>query len=560
MDLAACLKPFAVTSVCDAAKGKTEKFRTSLCSYEMMIRSRNCADSQEGNMQIWLGVKDFAKIEEAKVCLGDYVLFVGQNNSGKTFLMQLIQGVLEKLPDLIDKRCLKTLLSEEKDAYSLYVISNENISQLTDRLNKKLRTEKEKLVKEIFQKNIPIGDLYIDLRLKADSAYKIFVVEPKKDYKKYIDEIIEPVTFAGVLESMLSTEVEKICVLDYVDLKNNKLRTISMSSAFSSSLSDVGSAALRGPMRDIMRSNSLFFPASRTGLLLLYRDFFLNKADRTISYKIGSGQALEKSQDHGGLTKPVYEFLRFLQGFSENESFKEAFKDELQFFEDNVINGHISADEQRTFLYKSKDNGTEVPMYLASSMINEVAPIAMALSGGNYYDRLIIDEVESSIHPEKQFELVRFFNRLVRKRRKLIISTHSDSFVSKMNNLYIFSHHNQRLCQEILDIRNNMGLKTNCKNSFDYLDYIDEFDAEGHEKLAKELKAMQQLRTKLGLTSQDLIDPGSVLVYEFVLQDNGKSIVKEVPGDEKRGFQFDLFASSALKLYDEALEIGELLG
>ena len=74
------------------------------------------------------------------------------------------------------------------------------------------------------------------------------------------------------------------------------------------------------------------------------------------------------------------------------------------------------------------------------------------------------------------------------------------------------------------------------------------------------MKAMQTLRTRLGLTSQDLIDPGSVLVYEFVLQDNGKSIVKEVPGDEKRGFQFDLFASSALKLYDEALEIGELLG
>ena len=273
----------------------------------------------------------------------------------------------------------------------------------------------------------------------------------------------------------------------------------------------------------------------------------MNKADRTISYNIGNGRAWAKSQNYGGLTKPVYEFLRFLQGFYENESFKEAFKDELQFFEDNVINGHISADKQSTFLYRSKDDKTEVPMYLASSMINEVAPIAMALSGGNYYERLIIDEVESSLHPEKQFELVRFFNRLVRKRRKL-------------NNLYILSHYNQRLCQEIVDIRNNMGLKTNCKNSFDYLDYIDELDDKGHEKLAKELKAMQTLRTRLGLTSQDLIDPGSVLVYEFVLQDNGKSIVKEVPGDEKRGFQFDLFASSALKLYDEALEIGELLG
>ena len=43
-------------------------------------------------MKFWLGVENFAKIESAKVNIDDYTLFVGQNNSGKTFLMQLIQG------------------------------------------------------------------------------------------------------------------------------------------------------------------------------------------------------------------------------------------------------------------------------------------------------------------------------------------------------------------------------------------------------------------------------------------------------------------------------------
>lgn len=511
-------------------------------------------------MQIWLGVKDFAKIEDAKVHLGEYVLFVGQNNCGKTFLMQLIQGVLEKLTDFIDERALNILLDEEEEAYSSYVVSSENISQLTDYLNQKLDAEKENIVKEIFQKEIPIGKLYVDFRLKDDFAYKFFVLNVKKAFKDPFGKKIEPDIVAEALESFRSMPVDQICVLTHINLKDNKLKIISISGMFSSSEPANHHILLRRLMRDnIMESNSLFFPASRTGLLLLYREFFLNKADHTISYKIGNNQAMEKVQDYGGLTKPVYEFLRFLQGFSENENIKELFKDELQFFEDNIINGHISADKQKTFLYKSKNDENEVPMYLASSMINEVAPVGMAITGGGYYDRFIIDEVESSVHPEKQFELVRFFNRLVSKGIKLIISTHSDTFVSKMNNLYVLSQYNQRFHKDIVNIRSNMGLATNCQSIFDNLDFINDLDPERHDALVKDLKAVQILWEKLGLTSKDFIDPSSLLVYEFVLQDNGKSIVKEIPGDEKRGFQFDLFASSAVKLYDEALEIGELL-
>lgn len=44
-------------------------------------------------MHFWIGVENFAKIESIKVCIDNYTLFVGFNNSGKTFLMQLIQGL-----------------------------------------------------------------------------------------------------------------------------------------------------------------------------------------------------------------------------------------------------------------------------------------------------------------------------------------------------------------------------------------------------------------------------------------------------------------------------------
>ena len=44
-------------------------------------------------MLIFLGVENFAKIEHAKICINSYTLFVGPNNSGKTYLMQLIHPV-----------------------------------------------------------------------------------------------------------------------------------------------------------------------------------------------------------------------------------------------------------------------------------------------------------------------------------------------------------------------------------------------------------------------------------------------------------------------------------
>ena len=41
-------------------------------------------------MQIWIGVENFAKIESARICINNYTVLVGPNNSGKTFLMQLM--------------------------------------------------------------------------------------------------------------------------------------------------------------------------------------------------------------------------------------------------------------------------------------------------------------------------------------------------------------------------------------------------------------------------------------------------------------------------------------
>ena len=64
-----------------------------------------------------LKVENFGKIKSACVNLDGYTIFVGDNNSGKTYLMQLIYGVLDSLKRihfLKDNSLLKISTTELK--------------------------------------------------------------------------------------------------------------------------------------------------------------------------------------------------------------------------------------------------------------------------------------------------------------------------------------------------------------------------------------------------------------------------------------------------------------
>ena len=458
-------------------------------------------------MHIWIGVENFAKIESAKVCINNYTILVGPNNSGKTFLMQLVQGINNKLAYLVDGTLMNSLLVNETEGCSEYNITSTNIADIVSHINAKLELEKEKIIKEIFGKDIPIGRLYVDILLEEGTAYSLtFIDLSKKEILKNVIESFEPmpVDFFSKLETGV------LCAVRKGNLDESQMETVSLQGIFSNDEVRL----FKSVLNEIIESPSLFLPASRTGLLLLYREFFANKTDNELSFNVRENGIVEKKENISNLTKPLYEFLRFLQTYVEGAKETEKFKDELVFFEEYLIEGHISVDKQGSFSYKSKEQDGVVPMYLASSMINEVAPLVLAIMSVNSYNRLIIDEVEASLHPQKQLELVRFLNRLNNKGMQLIVSTHSDTFVSKVNNLYILSEMVKKNGYEILE--------------------------------------------QFGLEKEDLISPEKLFVYEFVKQSNGKSIVKEIIGNERMGYQFDLFTASALHLYEEATKLGEL--
>lgn len=459
-------------------------------------------------MRIYMGVENFAKIESAEICINQYTLLVGPNNSGKTFLMQLAEGINEKMETIIHENDLQFLKEEQDSNCNIYTLTQDSLDTLTERINLRLDRIKESIIIDTLGQNIPVDRIYLRIEVDPDEKYQIIqyfegmevgTKHPDNDFLKNIFKVPKD-RHVIILKKM--QEKEKIIWA----LVGNK----------SSSNYYIEEALLH-----LLTCKSLFMPASRTGLMLLYREFFAHKTDDSVSVQFIDGVAEEQQPRILGLTKPVYKFLRFLQTVTppdlNSSKLVEYLKNDLHFYENNIIEGHISINEQGNMVYSVKDNKINVPMYLASSMINEIAPLYLSItSSRDRFRRLIIDEIESSLHPEKQMELVRFLNRLYNLKFEFIISTHSDTFVSKLNNLCLMAEYTKR---------------------------------NGDKAALK----------KLHLEESDLVCADNLCVYEFVNKENGKSMVREVPFNDKLGYQFDLFTDSALKLYNEATQIQEII-
>ena len=461
-------------------------------------------------MKFWIGVENFAKIESAKICIDNYTVLVGPNNSGKTFLMQLVQGLSKRLAYLLDEIVMEELLKKDYDAYKEFVINSDNVSALTSCMNKRLAEDKEIIMREIFGKDIYAERIYVEAIMEEESSYSIILFDAIR--RTEIDDIASFLHHISpkVVSMVNRKNAGMIAIINQTGNDERKNQTLSVHWS-SANYEDM---MLKSALQSIMESESLFLPASRTGLLLLYRDFFANRTDNDLSFVFEGERFVDNQEKTATLTKPMYDFLRFLQTYSERKDINEKYRDELKFFEKHLIEGHIDVNEQGIFSYRSADENATVPMYLASSMIKEITPFVLAVMSNNMYNRLIIDEVEASLHPQKQLELVRFLNRLNNMGMKLIVSTHSDTFASKLSNLYILSERVKVYGEEILE--------------------------------------------KFKLENADLIEPEKLFVYEFVMQPNGKSIVKRILGDKKTGFQFDAFTDSALHLYEEGTKLGEI--
>lgn len=455
-------------------------------------------------MEIYINVKNFGKIKSARVNIDNFTVFVGNNNSGKTQLMELIYTIIKKSSEMSPE--VEVSRDEKIDVVH---IGHKVIEDLNEWLNKYLRDNINKIIEETFNSNIPIEEVSMEFK-NIDRTYDIYFLTDRTIEYLLANQMIEQ----EILEEMISNK-EKYYGSFVLKKEDNGNMKGNISSRYSQGipLEWAERIELGGVLADIMggrKSNSynvLFLPASRMGLMLLYKYYFESnkKEQEEFVYEI--------DEDSKGLTKPVADFLSFLLRHIYTPRRAKENNELLEFIFTNLIDGRIK-EQGETTTYTLRGNEKEIPIFVASSMVNEVVPIIKALTDIRKVDFIFYDEVETSMHPLKQIEMVKLLNRLNNKGIRLLVSTHSDTMATKINNLLLLSQQ--------------------------------EFTS----------RKMKDTLEKMGIYPEkgDLIDPSKIHVYQFVNDTDGKSIVEELKFKKVpcTGYDFSLFNDSTMSLFEEA--------
>ncbi len=474
-------------------------------------------------MEITIGVVNFGKIESAEITLGDFTVFVGDNNSGKTFMMQLIYGVFLKMSRM-SVTCDGMIRTGDYGEYGA-----EWVQAWENQINNYLEQNKEQIVTEIFCSPVNIEKLYVRFSEPGDKYICQF---RDWEYEEY-DNVPGK---TGRKEAVVEKRIGKVAEIHAVSLDDGKSRegvklhfSYHMSRGSQDLLWNHVAQWITGDLlgwENYGWKSLLFLPASRTGLLLLYKYFFSEKDKRQIEENNlllayvrelqgvdlrGIGlQDMGQQQNDLGLSAPVYDFLQFLLRYTPNSSVSAANRELLQFIEKNMLEGRVKQAGDDTF-YFPKQSKEPVPLYLASSLVNEMTPLVKALSGARDYKYIFYDEVETCLHPLKQSDMARLLFRLVNSGRKMVVSTHSDTMAAKINNLLLLS------CSPEDSVR---------------------------EKKLRKLK----------LKDSDLLHSQKVHAYQFVNNKNGTSTAKELEFRVSPfvGYEFALFEDNLDRLFRES--------
>ena len=458
-------------------------------------------------------IRNFGKIESADIDLGNLTIFVGENNSGKTYIMQLIYGLInffseKEFNDFLGN--FRWKYNSEEIIHEILESDDEDISKnileikaddrdfyndFQNALNDFISRNKEKIVEKTFNtRNLSIGSLSIEFEkivddltiqctknLKNTSKAKISF-----HFNKSVNHTITSILFAqnNQYKSMNSI------------LKKSILTTILLMSFGISQyqLTDL-------PI--------LYLPASRSGLMLLYTNFLAEYNDDVV-YQVNDGQT---SENRYGLTEPIYDFLMFLLKHKTSEMISDKDREIISFINENIINGTMEK-TGTTMRYKPASSEQSLPIYLSSSLVSELSPIYQILSGIQKYSFILYDEIETCQHPTKQLQLARLLVRIVNAGYRMVVSTHSDTMAATINNLITISF--------------------------------------------KEKK--DELMSKLGYEKEDMLESANVKAYQFIIGKDGKTKVEEVKSHFSVGvgFDFDIFNYANDKIYQDAVEIAEV--
>jgi len=390
-----------------------------------------------------LRVKGFGKIKEAEIETAPFLLFVGDNNSGKSYLMSLLWGVLSQGrrywgPGYFTKvlvhrpayeKCEQWFKAKVNDRPDGFVIDEEGERLLVELFNDALDCYKDTLVQRVIHFQVPIEHLSI-VHLKRSRKIEVKFLFSESQME---EDAEDPPLNRVFVRFDQHTVIFRASRLDTI---LSPLSFVIQTTGWHLLMEGIQSS---GSLFSNLRE-PLFLPASRTGFMLTYK-----KVLQEIT-ELGVGGE-EEDREQMPMPYTVVRFLQKLIGleYSEDATYAEV----ARYLEDTVIHGHFEKDESPipSYEYVPEGSNRSVPIHAASSLVAELSPLILMLRSQYLFGLLIIEEPEAHLHPAVQRYLVRAIAKLIHAGLPVWITTHSDTIIQQVNNLICLNS----LCNRVED-------------------------------------------------------------------------------------------------------------
>lgn len=393
-----------------------------------------------------LNIKNLGPLKKVELDISKKILFfVGFNNSGKTYLSQLIWGIYNRaFYDRFIENCdVNKILKTEEIAR--FEIKEDSLKTLLNEYSDFIKNNVHlifKLEKKYFEK------FQISLSLYEDIA-KLIATDIKVDFNNAQD--VE----------------EKITIVS----KKNK-HTLDINLSKSTDKEDIKRRIVHFLFIGLFDAQSFYLPSTRGAYTTFYQYIYKiekDKKDKLDDFFLSEEKDMAKfiafmQENQPSYTMAMNELISKMVSLKQNSTINEEYE-EFQNRIKTLIGGGInivtSVSGKKELKLSIKGN-IELPMYVASANSNQLTTLYLyfrhwiSKTSRNF---LVLDEPEENLHPKHQYKLLNTLMDFTEKGNKLLLTTHSTLIAKMINNYVTYS----QLRDENKSKINSTHINTNIK-------------------------------------------------------------------------------------------------
>lgn len=446
-------------------------------------------------------VSGYGKIESAEIEAAPLTLFVGDNNSGKSYLMSLLWGIRNLgTEQLYGGRCdpateaedrllcwVKEQVETARKQGKHTVLASEIGRELQIVLQERVNRNKDKFVKAIFNSaDVKIEKLQINLTGLEKNSFVFSMERSRGKATMYLGMGKKTIGMPLSQFEQISGELE------------DSLYWILIEEIFDFLIKEEGRFFW-------IPTGNIYLPAARTGFMLT-KDI-INKAGREATFNIGL-----EAETYAPFVRPINQFLDVINDLTLDSEGSNNFAEVVKYLESGMADGivEMSSMPNKEVTYVPNGKNARMPLRTVSAVVTELSPLILILKHKKRVDALFYEEPEMCLHPQLQQKMARVLCQLVNAGVQMNVTTHSDIILQHINNMLRLSAREDR----------------------------------------------EEICRQLGYTDKDLLLPEKVKVYQLTAGAGAKTKVEELSCG-KNGFAVPTFNDALDQIMDEAYVIQE---